>query len=80
MSNFIWCHGPHCHTKKTTDRVRGYKGAKVLRTRKVKQRTDSGWYDPNSIYNYFCGQNCIYDFWNANTQRVVALAPRNEPL
>ena len=32
-----WCHGPECHTKVTTDRVRGSKGSKVLRTRKVKQ-------------------------------------------
>jgi hypothetical protein len=36
MSNFNWCHGPECHTKHTVDRVRGVKGSKVLRTRKVR--------------------------------------------
>ena len=80
MSNFYWCHGPNCHVYTTQDRVRGSKGSKVLRTRKVKQYTDRSWYSPDSIYNYFCGQGCISDFWNANAQRVIALAPRNEPL
>ena len=80
MSQHVWCHGPNCHTYSTQDRVRGTKGSKVLRTRKVKQDTDREWYNPNSIFNYFCSQNCIYDFWNANAQRVVALAPRTEPL
>ena len=76
----VWCHGPYCHTHVTTDRVRGSKGSKVLRTRKIKQHTDRSWYTPDSIYNYFCGQGCIADFWNANAQRVIALAPRIEPL
>ena len=33
----VWCHGPKCHTYSTVDRVRGSKGSKVLRTRKIKQ-------------------------------------------
>jgi hypothetical protein len=36
MSNYNWCHGPKCHTKQTQDRIRGVKGKKVLRTRKIK--------------------------------------------
>ena len=36
MTDFNWCHGPSCHEKHTVDRVRGVKGSKVLRTRKVK--------------------------------------------
>ena len=36
MTDFNWCHGPKCHEKHTVDRVRGVKGSKVLRTRKVK--------------------------------------------
>jgi hypothetical protein len=36
MSNYNWCHGPKCHTKQTQDRLRGVKGKKVLRTRKIK--------------------------------------------
>ena len=78
--SYYWCHGPECHTKVTTDRVRGSKGSKVLRTRKIKQQTERSWYTPDNIYNYFCGQGCIADFWNANAQRVIALAPRTEPL
>ena len=36
MADFNWCHGPQCHEKHTVDRVRGVKGSKVLRTRKIK--------------------------------------------
>ena len=32
--------------------------SKVLRTRKIKQHTDSQWYNPNNFYNYFCDM-CI---------------------
>ncbi len=78
--SYIWCHGPYCHNHETQDRVRGTKGSKVLRTRKIKQDTDKEWYSPDSIYNYFCSQGCIADFWNVNAQRVIALAPRTEPL
>jgi hypothetical protein len=80
MSSHFWCHGPSCHTYKTQDRVRGSKGSKVLRTRKVKQNTDRSWYDPNNFYNYFCSNNCYNDFANKNAQRIIALDPRTEPL
>ena len=76
----IWCHGPKCHTYSTQDRVRGTKGSKVLRTRKVKQNTDRSWYDPNNFYNYFCSNNCYNDFANKNAQRIISLDPRTEPL
>ena len=36
MSNFVWCHGPSCHKSHTQDRIRGVKGSKVLRTKKVQ--------------------------------------------
>ena len=54
MSDFNWCHGPSCHKKHTVDRVRGVKGSKVLRTRKIptRNRQELYWYD------YFCSQNC----------------------
>ena len=80
MSNYFWCHGPNCHKSHTQDRVRGSKGSKVLRTKKIKQNINSGWYSLDSIYNYFCSERCIRDFWNTHTQRVIALAPRTEPL
>ena len=74
MSDFIWCHGPYCHTHQTQDRVRGSKGSKVLRTRKVKYWSGSG------IYNYFCSQSCYNEFANKYIQEVIAIAPRTECL
>ena len=79
MSNFNWCHGTKCHKSHTQDRVRGSKGSKVLRTRKVKQdQWNTG--DRRSMYSYFCSNGCYNDFANANIDRIVALAPRTEPL
>ncbi len=80
MSSFIWCHGTKCHKSHTQDRVRGSKGNKVLRTRKVKQHINSEWYSPDQVFNYFCSQGCLMDFMSANINRIIALAPRNEPL
>ena len=75
MSEFNWCHGPQCHEKHTVDRVRGVKGSKVLRTRKVKI------YSNNILwYNYFCSQGCYDNFANKYIQQVIAIAPRTECL
>jgi hypothetical protein len=78
--SFIWCHGTKCHKNHTVDRVRGSKGSKVLRTRKVKQEIDSQWYEQYATYNYFCSQGCLMDFIKTHMQRIVALDPRAEPL
>ena len=80
MSDYKWCHGPKCHKSHTQDRIRGSKGSKVLRTRKIKQETNREWYSENDIHNYFCSQGCLMDFMRSNIQRVVAIAPRHEPL
>ena len=80
MSSHFWCHGPSCHTKVTTDRVRGSKGSKVLRTRKIKQHTNSTWYDVNNSWNYFCSNGCQNDFWNTYGNQIRQIAPRLEPL
>ena len=80
MSNFVWCHGPGCHKSHTQDRIRGVKGSKVLRTKKVKQDTDRSWYNPNNFYNYFCSQSCYNNFANTHAQQIVAIAPRTEAL
>ena len=71
-----WCHGPYCHKKQTQDRVRGVKGNKVLRTRKVR------WYQSNveSKWNYFCGNTCLHDYINEHLQAFIRIAPRPEPL
>ena len=80
MSSHVWCHGPYCHTHVTTDRVRGSKGSKVLRTRKIKQNTDRSWYDPNNLYNWFCSLHCYNEFANKHVQQIIRIAPRTEPL
>ena len=75
MSDFNWCHGPECHKKHTVDRVRGVKGSKVLRTRKVKiYPGNRGW------YSWFCSQSCYDNFANKYIDQVLAIAPRTEAL
>ena len=79
MSNFVWCHGPSCHTSKTQDRIRGVKGSKVLRTRKVAQnKWNSG--EHYNMYSNFCSQGCYNDFANKYVREVIAIAPRTEAL
>jgi hypothetical protein len=79
MSNFVWCHGPSCHKSHTQDRIRGVKGSKVLRTRKVKQdQWNSG--ERYNMYSNFCSQGCYNDFANKYVREVIAIAPRTEPL
>ena len=79
MSNFVWCHGPSCHTSHTQDRIRGVKGSKVLRTKKVKQdRWNSG--EHLNMYSYFCSNGCYNDFANTYVREVIALHPRTEAL
>ena len=80
MSDYKWCHGPSCHKSHTQDRIRGSKGSKVLRTRRIKQHNTSSWYSANDIMNYFCSQGCLMNFLRINAQRVVAITPRHTPL
>ena len=75
MSNFVWCHGPGCHKSHTQDRIRGVKGSKVLRTKKVQQYSDH-----INMYSYFCSQGCYNDFANKYVREVIAIAPRTEAL
>ena len=71
-----WCHGPDCHTKQTQDRVRGIKGNKVLRTRRVR------WYQSSyeSKWNYFCSNVCLNDYLDKHLQALIRIEPRPEPL
>ena len=80
MSNYNWCHGPKCHENRTQDRIRGVKGNKVLRTRKVSFNPNSSWYDANSSMNYFCSQGCYTDFFIKYADQCRQIAPRTEPL
>ena len=76
MSDFNWCHGPECHKSHTLDRVRGVKGSKVLRTRKV---SINNW-NKNTIWKYFCSQGCYNEFANTYVEQIIRIAPRLEPL
>ena len=76
MSNFVWCHGPSCHKSHTQDRIRGVKGSKVLRTKKVQQTE----WNRNNFYSKFCSQGCYNDVANTHIQQIVAIAPRTEAL
>ena len=79
-SHFNWCHGPDCHKQSTQDRIRGVKGHKVLRTRKVSYNPDASWYSPTASTNFFCSQGCQNDFWATYGDQIRAIAPRTEPL
>ena len=76
MSDFNWCHGPDCHTKHTIDRVRGTKGSKVLRTRKI---AENNW-NKNNCWSHFCSQGCWNDFMYAHWEEFIRLHPRTEAL
>ena len=74
MSDYVWCHGPSCHENRTQDRIRGSKGSKVLRTRRIKL------YGSRGMYSYFCSNSCYNEFANKYVEQVIAIAPRREPL
>ena len=76
MTEFNWCHGPRCHKQHTQDRIRGVKGSKVLRTRKIPE---NNW---NRDYwtKYFCSQGCMLHYIQTHINKVIAIAPRLEAL
>ena len=76
MSDYNWCHGPQCHKRHTQDRIRGVKGSKVLRTRKI---AETNW-NKNSVWSVFCSQRCYTEFFYTYWRDVIAIAPRPEAL
>ena len=79
MSDYNWCLGPGCHTRETQSRIRGSGRDKVLRTRRIKY---SHWnsQDRYNMFNYFCGNNCLFDYLSKHIQSIIAIAPRREAL
>jgi len=73
---YNWCHGPKCHENKTQDRIRGVKGSKVLRTRKIAQ---TKWNERNQ-WSHFCSQGCWNQFMYAHWDEFIKLHPRTECL
>ena len=78
MSDYNWCHNPKCHTYHTTDRIRGVKGKKVLRTRKIRVQDLSKWYYSQGWENHFCKMGCLMDFIKQNLTSIIAIAPVNQ--
>ena len=76
MSDYVWCHGPRCHKRPTTTRVRGVKGSKVLRTIKIALNK----YRASTMWKYFCDQTCLHDFIRTHVEEFVQLHPRPTPL
>ena len=76
MSDYNWCHGPKCHTHKTQDRIRGVKGSKVLRTKKIKINE----WNKDTIWRYFCCNQCEYNFIAKHIDEFIRLHPRTEAL
>ena len=77
MSDYVWCHGPNCHTYRTQDRLRGSKDNKVLRTRKITLHSS---FENRGMYSYFCSNSCYNEFANTYVNQIVAIAPRVQPL
>ena len=80
MSDYNWCHGPKCHEQHTQDRIRGVKGSKVLRTKKIKHNSNYRSHERYNMFNYFCNQSCLMDFIREHLQSLIAIAPRTEAL
>ena len=76
MSEYNWCHNPSCHEIETQSRIRGTGDNKVLRTRKIA--LNSEWIR-NSIYAYFCNQNCLHQFLYKFAREVADLNPTPKP-
>ena len=76
MSNYNWCHNPSCHTIETQSRVRGTGDNKVLRT--IKINTDRKW-SRNTIWDYFCNNNCLFIFLDKFRQEVANIRPVKQP-
>ena len=76
MSDYNWCHGPECHKRQTTTRVRGVKGSKVLRTIKIAVNN----YRSKTVWKYFCDQTCLMNFIHKHYQEFIRLHPRTEAL
>ena len=73
---YNWCHGSKCHEHKTQDRIRGVKGSKVLRTKKIALNN----WNKNNVWSHFCSQGCWNDFMHTHWSEFIGLHPRAEAL
>ena len=77
-----YCQGPKCHKSHTKDRIRGVKGSKVLRTKKIKAYQNKSMFGNGggNIWDYFCNHRCLMDFVSKHTQAMINIEPRPEAL
>ena len=75
MSEYNWCHNPGCHKIETQSRIRGTGDNKVLRTVKIALNP----YRQDSIWAYFCNNNCLFEFLNKFQNEVANIRPVNKP-
>ena len=78
-----YCQGIKCHTYDTQSRIRGVKGAKVLRTRYAYGSSDS--WNTNRWELYFCDERCMNDWLRehiANFMNIVGIKtkPQESPV
>jgi len=80
MTKYNWCHNPDCHTIETQSRIRGTGDNKVLRTVKIKVGRYN-WNNDNTpnIWDYFCNQNCLFQFLGKFATDVANLNPTPKP-
>ena len=76
MATHNWCHNPDCHTIETQSRVRGSGNNKVLRTVKINVNSS---YMENSIFQYFCNNNCLFQFLHKFRNEVANIRPVKQP-
>ena len=72
QSDYNWCCGPDI--KENNHRIRGVKGSKVLRTRKIAIRINGR---STLIWKYFCSQTCWNDFIYKHWEEFIALHPKD---
>ena len=74
------CQGPKCHTYDTQSRVRGVKGAKVLRTRNARYEIDNNYNWTHPWEQYFCDERCMNN-WLAQhmTQLINYVGIKTKP-
>ena len=61
---------------RTQDRIRGVKGSKVLRTKKI---AINNW-NKDNVWSHFCSQGCWNDFMHTHWNEFINLHPRTECL
>ena len=80
MSEWNYCHGPNCHTYHTQSRIRGVKGNKVLRTRKVSCKNWWGSEWNTKWYHFFCDERCRSDYFDRHVQAIMMHEPLETPI